>query len=454
MSSSLFQNRNNMKRVLIITYYWPPAGGSGVQRWVKFSKYLPSQGWQPVIYTPLNPEISSIDETLVNDVPDEAEIIKTSITEPYSIYRKILGSKSSTDIQTLIKGSARTAASTGGEVNPINNTSKGLKQNLSLWIRGNLFIPDPRIWWVRPSVSFLTKYLKEHPVDIIVTTGPPQSMHLIGLGVHKATGIPWIADFRDPWTKIFYYKHLHLNHISDRKHHRLEKQVLDNADAIIAVSPLVQKEFEQMTSTKVHLITNGFDPSDFYIQPDFSRDNYFRIVHTGVFAADGNPEIFWSVLNDHCCNDPDFKENLKICLAGKVDAVILDSIKQNGLMDKTEVMGYLAHNDAIKVQRSANLLLLPLRQEPECKGVLPGKIFEYLAAERPVLGFGQEDGAAAGILSETGAGTMCDWNNRSGMADALEKAWSAKRQHHNHNIEKYTRQNLTKQLVSLFETLI
>ena len=244
-----------MKRVLIIAYYWPPAGGSGVQRWVKFSKYLPSQGWQPVIYTPLNPEITSVDETLLADIPAEAEVIKTKIIEPYSAYRMIMGSKQSTDMKTLM--SSKTAA-TGGEVNPINNDGKlSLKKRLSLFIRGNFFIPDPRVWWVRGSVKFLKQYLREHPVDVIVTTGPPHSMHLIGRGLAKETGLPWIPDFRDPWTKIFYYKHLHLTGWADRKHHRLEQAVLDEATAVLTVTPAVQTDYQARTSTPVAMITNG-----------------------------------------------------------------------------------------------------------------------------------------------------------------------------------------------------
>ncbi|MBQ2550007.1 MAG: glycosyl transferase family 1, partial [Bacteroidales bacterium] len=172
-----------MKRVLIITYYWPPSGGSGVQRWVKFSKYLPSEGWQPVIYTPSNPEYTSVDRTLEAEISPQTEVIRRPITEPYGIYRRLMGKGSSTDMKTLTAGAA------GGSVTPISSGRKSFKQRLSLWIRGNFFVPDPRIWWIRPSVRFLKKYLKEHPVDVIVTTGPPHSMHLIGEKLSKATGL-------------------------------------------------------------------------------------------------------------------------------------------------------------------------------------------------------------------------------------------------------------------------
>ena len=421
-----------MKRVLIITYYWPPTGGSGVQRWVKFSRHLPEFGWQPVIYTPENPERLAVDESLLADIPAETEIIKTHITEPYALARKLMW-----------KGDGK-----GAGVNPVNGQEKSFTQKLALAVRGNCFVPDPRIWWVKPSVRFLKDYLREHPVDVIVSTGPPQSMHLIARDLHRATGLPWVADFRDPWTKIFYFKHLGLSKATERKHIELEQSVLDEATAIVSVSPLVQADFKAATKTPVHLVTNGYDEDDFAPDRTDAHEGSFRIVHTGLFASDGNPLALWDAL----CSLP-FRDSLDIRLAGKVDSEILDAVRARGLGDRLSVLGYLSHEDSVKELQNADMLILPLRKEPEYRKVLPGKIFEYLAARKPVLGIGQEDGAAARVLSDTGAGIMLDWPRSEAMADFICKVKDGGFKAEGNGIEAYSRRTLTGKMVKLFESI-
>lgn len=425
-----------MKRVLIITYYWPPTGGSGVQRWVKFSKHLPSEGWQPVVYTPENPEQLAVDESLLADIPPEAEIIKTRIREPYALAHKIMGGGTSQK---------------GVGVNPVNAQHKSFKQKAMLWVRGNCFVPDPRVWWVRPSIKYLKTYLRQHPVDVMVTTGPPQSMHLIGLQLHKDLGIPWIADFRDPWTKIFYFKHLGLGAMATERHRHMEQSVLDKASAIISVSPLVQEEFQAATGTAVHLITNGYDAADFSGTVPPRDDGKFRLVHTGLFASDGNPTSLWEALAEM---PQEFRNSLEIRLAGKVDPEILDSITAAGLGGNLVELGYLPHDRSVAELRRADLLILPLRKEPEYRKVLPGKIFEYLAARKPVLGIGQEDGAAARLLAGTGAGIMLEWSEKAGMADFLGKVASGEIVAADKGIDKYSRAALTHSMAGLFEQVI
>ena len=437
-----------MKRVLIISYYWPPTGGSGVQRWVKFAKYLPSEGWQPVIYTPENPEQLAVDASLESEVPAEAEIIRTRIIEPYTLYKNLLRRS----------GHSKEAV----EVNPVNAQNKSLLQKAAMWVRGNLFRPDPRCMWIGPSVRFLKKYLSEHPVDLIVSTGPPQSMHMIGLKLSRQTGLPWIADFRDPWTRIFYFKHLAMTAATEKWHQKMEKKVLDKASVVVAVSPLVQREFQEMTDTPVELITNGFDECDFsdqkYEEAFGGPEKDFVITHTGLFAADGNPTVLWDVLSEKCSTDPLFRKHLKIKLIGKTDEQIIKALKDRGLGEMLEDMGYQPHNIAVQQQRQASLLILPLRKEPEYKAVLPGKLFEYLASWRPILGIGQPDGAMAMILDKTRTGKVLDWNDRKATAEFIDSCWqdhlSGKLTVKDADLSQFTRRSLTRAMASLFEKTI
>ena len=448
-----------MKRLLIITYYWPPAGGSGVQRWVKFAKYLPQEGWQPVIYTPENPEYTAVDHTLEAEIPHSTEIIRRPITEPYNVYRKLMGKGASTDMKTLtapaIPGEAKEslASASGGAVTEISSGHKSFKQRLSLWIRGNLFVPDPRVGWVKPSVRFLKKYLAEHPVDAIVTTGPPHSMHLIGERLHKELGIPWIPDFRDPWSRMYYLKHLPMTRCTWRRLRRMEQSVLDGCSTVLAVTPLVQEEFQAQTSTPVAMITNGYDGGDFdqAVEPD----GFFNVVHTGLLAADGNPTVFWKVLGEKALEEPSFKAALRLRLVGKVDREVYDAIAAAGLKDNVVDLGYRDHLAAVREQMAASILLLPLRNDPEYRPILPGKLFEYLASRRPVLGIGQEDGAMARVLADTGAGFTAGWDNQDAMRAFIDTAW---KQYNaggvppvGGDIARFSRRNLTHELAVLLD---
>ena len=394
-----------MKRVLVIAYYWPPSGGSGVQRWVKFVKYLPSQGWEPVVFAPENADYPSLDPSLGAEVPASVEVLRGRIWEPYAAYRKLLGGKK---------------AST--QVTEISSGKKTWKQKLSLWIRANLFVPDPRIGWVKPSIGTLQKYLKEHPVDVIITTGPPHSVHLIGLALKEKLGIPWIPDFRDPWSRMYYLKYLPMMSVTWEALRGMEQEVLDKCSTVLACTPLVQEEFQAQTKTPVACITNGFDQEDFQ-GPAPEGDGHFNITHTGLFAADGNPFLLWKVLGKLAISEPGFREELRIRLVGKVDREVLEAISAVGLEANVVALGPQDHASAVREQRSASILLLPLRNDPQYNPILPGKLFEYLAARRPILGIGQEDGAMARVIFSTRSGITAGWENSAPMQAFLLNAW-------------------------------
>lgn len=411
-----------MKRVLIITYYWPPTAGSGVQRWLKMSKYLPQYGWQPVIYTPSNPEAGMTDESLLKDICPEAEIVKRPIMEPYAIFNALTGSRGAKKSGQK-DGSGKQAGSRA--VNPINAVGhKSPLMRLSLWLRANVFVPDPRCLWIRPSVRFLKKYLREHPVDAIVSTGPPHSMHLIARNLHRSTGIPWTADFRDPWTRIFYFKHLPLTRRSRKKYAAMELSVLHEADRVVAVTDNMVRDFleelgaHENSCGKFHVIENGYDEEDFAGITAAELPEGFNLVHTGLFSAEGNPRKLWKVLSELCRENPDFDRNLHLTFAGKTDPEILAAIKEAGLETHLTDLGYVPHHEANSLQKAADLLLLPLREEPEAAGILTGKYFEYLAAGRPIAAFGPHGSVLEHSLAATRTGEIFDWDEETPL-----KAW-------------------------------
>ena len=277
------------KKVLIITYYWPPAGGSGVQRWLKFSKYLRDFEIEPVIYTIDNPSYPILDKSLESEIPKDLEILKQAIFEPNSLL-SIFGSKSKKE--------------SAGFLNPNPNFIGKIIQ----YIRANYFIPDARKFWIKPSVKFLSNYLEKNPVDVIITTGPPHSLHLIGLHLKKKKDIKWISDFRDPWTEIDYFHKMPLNKKAKKKHHQLEREVLKNSDSVIVVGNTMRDQYLKETD-KVVTISNGFDTSD---NKEVSHlDIFFSITHVGMMNADRNPSDLWKILKEICLENPDFKSDLK-----------------------------------------------------------------------------------------------------------------------------------------------
>ena len=423
-----------MKRVLIITYYWPPSGGSGVQRWLKMSKYLPEYGWQPVIYTTENAEYPIVDPSLEKDVCPEAEVIRRPITEPYGFYKKFLGIKKE---ETVKMGFIEE-----------KEKKKGWKANLSLWVRGNLFIPDARRWWVKPSVKYLKSYLKDHPVDAIISTGPPHSMHLIAMKLKEALGIPWIADFRDPWTEIDYYKDLHLTRRSNRKHHRLEHEVLTKADKVVTVAPDGARRLGRLGNRNVRVIYNGFDRDDdstITVTPS----EQFTITYLGVLSKIQNPEKLWEVTGELVKENESFARDLKINMIGQIDSSVVHSIEAQGLSNFVSYSPYIPHSEVSAVHRSSTLLLLLLMpdSEPRSKGLLTGKLFEYMASGRPILCIGPEDGDAARILKETRAGQTVSFGDKEKIKSTLEALYQKYLNHDlpsntNPAVERYSRKAL------------
>lgn len=426
------------KKILIITYYWPPAGGPGVQRWLKFAKYLPDFGWKPIIYTPENPSYPLLDETLMKDVPENIEMVRTKIWEPYQLAEK------------LNKSNKKFKA---GQFDVGKNQS--WKSRLSIWVRGNFFIPDARVFWVKPSITFLEKYLKENSIDTIVTSGPPHSLHLIGLGLkNKMPDLKWIADFRDPWTEISYYKHLKLTKSSDKKHRQLESAVFKNADITLATSYTDAENFRKAGANAV-CITNGFDESDSDKSVKGQMGQAFTLSYIGVLEQLRNPENLWKALDELVKENVDFAADFKLKFVGRIDDKILQAIENSSLKNHILNLGYLAHGKAVEEMQNSDLLLITNFPNESSKGIIPGKIFEYLASGKQILSFGPDKADVAKILEETQAGKHFSYQDTETIKKfILEKfeLWkNGSLLENTQHIEQFSRKNLTRQLTEVLK---
>jgi glycosyltransferase involved in cell wall biosynthesis len=422
-----------VKKVLIITYYWPPSGGAGVQRWLKFAKYLPQFGWQPIVYTPENPDFSLQDASLQNDIPKEAIVLKTKIWEPYRLYKLFSGKKGE---------NANAGFFTGGK--------KSWKQRLSIFVRGNFFIPDPRVFWVKPSVKHLIKHLEENPVDAIVSTGPPHSMHLIALGLKKHfPNIKWIADFRDPWTEIDFYQDLNLTSWADKKHKRLEAEVLRSADEVITVSQNWAKDFERNHKRNVTVITNGYDEDDFKNLPEIDSSKTV-ITHLGSINKDRNPHVLWKAINELINENSDIKNKLCVQFIGNIDVSINESVNKHGLKEVFKHIPYLSHKEAIEEASKSSALLLLINDTPNLMGIIPGKLFEYLAMNRHIINIGPKEGDSSIIISQCSAGLTIGFSDISILKSHLLDLINGKKSI-SCNTSQYTRKVLTQQLTQILE---
>src|SRR5690606_21078826 len=353
------------------TYYWPPSGGGGVQRWLKMSRFLPEFGIEPVICRPENADYPLLDETFENEVNPNLEVISVPIFEPFRAVRNLLGQKQKKGISAGF----------------ISEGRKSRLVQIMGYARGNYIIPDARKFWVRPVVKRLEEYLKQNPVSAIITTGPPHSVHFIGERLKQKTGVHWIADFRDYWSDMDHAVLFQLGDRAKRKHANLEKEVAHGADQMVVVTPTMAEFYSKLSGKKVEVVTNGFDDADFELPVEESKSQ-FVVGHYGTLGADRFSPVLWDVLEELMDGNPDFAQHLKIELVGPTDGKTLHYIRNSKLSEKLEYIQYTEHADAVQRMRSAGMLLLMVNNNSSAKGRLPGKIFEYLATQKPILGIG------------------------------------------------------------------
>lgn len=431
-----------LKKALIITYYWPPSGGAGVQRWLKFVKYLRNFGYEPVIYTAENGEMPVYDPSLQHDIPAGIEVIRTKIWEPYHLYRKLVGHKSQDKLNTGF----------------LSETSKPkFSQKFGIWVRGNFFIPDARCFWIKPSVKYLSRYLKEHPVDVIISTGPPHSMHMIALDLKKKLNVPWVTDFRDPWTNIDFYKDLMLTKLADYRHCRMERKVVRGADYVVTVTKQDRDDYIKLGAKKATTITNGYDDDDFKAG-DVKPDEMFTLSHIGTIPPSRNPEALWKAISSLIKRNTDFAKDFRLKLVGKVDVSVRDMINSYGLRSNVVFIDYLPHAEAVQQQLKSRVLLLLVNNTPNAKGILTGKFFEYLASQRPVLAIGPVDGEVASVLQDTGAGFCSDFADADTLAANLESLYEQYRLNgdcllNSSGASQFSRYNLTRQMAAVLDVV-
>ena len=427
-----------MKKVLIVTYYWPPAGGPGVQRWLKFAKYLPQNEIEPIVYVPKNPHYPLKDASLETEIPSEIKVLKNGIFEPYA-FAEIFSKKDTAMISSGIIPKEQ---------------KQGFLQKLMLFIRGNFFIPDARMFWIKPSVKFLSEYLKENSINTIITTGPPHSMHLIGLKLKKEIGVKWIADFRDPWTQIGYHSKLKLLSSSRKKHEKRELEVLQNADKIITTSFTTREEFLKKTSQPVEVITNGYDFEEVEKLP---LDEKFTLSHIGSLLSGRNPENLWKALAELITEKEDFAADFQLNLIGAVGEPVLESINNNGLKKYVFRKSYVSHKEALQLQRSSQLLLLIEIDREETKGIIPGKLFEYMVSERPILAVGPEGADIQKIIKQTNTGNYFLYSQKGETKDFLFEKYKlfkkAELKSFPIGLQQYSRKSLTKELAKQINEL-
>lgn len=430
-----------MTRILLISYYWPPAGGGGVQRWLKMSKYIADlPDVELLVYTPENGEVPVVDESLISEVDARIKVIKTPIWEPYSWYKRFTGRKKDEKVYSGF----------------ISDKKESWMQKLAVFIRGNLFIPDARMFWIKPSVKFLSAYLKDHPVDVVISTGPPHSMHRIALGLKKRLNIRWIADFRDPWTNIDFYHQLRLTRWGDRRHHRMEAEVLQHADRIVTVSPSWAKDFKRLCGRDdIEVINNGYDPADFKgdaVPPEHT----FTICHIGSMNKDRNVPGLWKALAE--LKEEGSMDTFRIKLVGQVDHAVLLAIQTAGLLEHLDHIPFKSHADVMDDLLSASILLLPVNDTPNSAGVVPGKLYEYMGAQRPILVIGPPTGDSATIVIKSDAGAVHGYDDVSGIKNSLLLWQKSHRQgtlkQSSSDVEQYSRKALAEKYLALIDRMI
>lgn len=382
------------KKVLLIAYYFPPSGGAGVQRTLKFIKYLPSTGWEPVVLTARDADYPAYDESLLAELPPALSIYRSYIPEPYQLYRKLTGRqmREAVDIATLSRDAQQ---------------QKQFSERLAEWIRGCFFIPDARVGWLPFAVAVGLKAIKQQQIDVIYSSAPPYTCHLIGYWLKKLTARPWVADFRDSW--VGWLSSAKRPALPDRFDRYLEHSVLKSADRILTVSNGIAQDLgrrhPELLDDRWIWLSNGYDGADFDGVMASPPHDKMRITYTGSLYGHRNPETLLQALAELLIDLPELKQRLQLTFVGRIGGFIEQMLRQPLFQGLVEIVPYVPHQQSIQYLLNSHLLLLIIDDAPANKGILTGKLFEYLGAGKPILALAPE-GDAAQLIRETNAGVV------------------------------------------------
>ena len=425
-------------------YYWPPCGGITVVRNVKFVKFFREFGWEPVVYAPLDPNYYFLDDTSFKDIPEGVVVLKTPAREPFGLFNLLQGKKKGEKVKDVFL---------------VRDKEPGLIHKLGICVRGNFFIPDARMLWIKPSVKYLSKYIKENKIDAIISAGPPHSMHRIALALSKKFNIPYIADFGDPWTQIDYFEKFMLTDFAREKHKKQEQEVLKNAGKVVIVSPTWADDMAKLSGRPVDCIPTGYDLDDFKgIEP--VNGGKFTICHFGTLGIDRNPDKLWKALAELANEAPGFREDFQIMLGGSWDYTIPQDIEGLGMKENLKCFDALSRDEIMARLLGSGIQLLLINKgfgDYNIKGRIPAKVFEYMGSKKPILTIGPPDSDVAQIVAETATGVTCNYEDKDGLKQAVltyYKAWKeGKELLHPKNIEKYSFRNLTGKMAGLLNDI-
>ena len=426
------------KTVLIISYYWPPAGGISVLRSLKISKYLVDNGWNPVVLTVGNPQYPIIDDNNLKHIHPECKVITADAFQPFSLYKKLTNRKKKDTLANVLNA---------------NSGKTGFIHKLSVWVRANFFIPDARSSWIKPAVKHASNYIKQHKIDAIFSDGPPHTNTVIAYQLSKKFNIPWLMDWQDPWTEVDYYKMFPIGKRADRKHKALEQACLKQCSAMTIVSPTWKKDVENLGAKNVDVIYWGYDKEDFKGLTKNITDK-FIISHVGLLGEDRVSESLFSAISDLCIREDGFREKVKLVFIGTVTNRINELILKYQLESICEIQSQIPRKEALQLILDSDINLLLLNIAENAKGRVPGKLFEYIYANNSILNLGPLDCDVDTILRELEIGTTCAYEDKAGIINFITKEFNKTQEEtYKRDLYKYSIQYYTKRIAEILNTI-